>query len=105
MIGAGGGARNAARARQRRRQQLPTWSPETTGLDAVPAARRGDFQRYLAASGEKAFVLSEDGARHSFYYARATAADAVEQAMAKCQEGGLRCRPFAINFAAVPAGR
>jgi dienelactone hydrolase len=88
-----------------RRQGLPTWSLETTGIDAVPAARRADFQRYLAASGEKAFVLSDDGARHSFYYARVSAADAVEQALARCQEGGLKCRPFAINFAAVSAGR
>ena len=88
-----------------RRHNLPTWSLADARTDLMPAARRNDYMRYLAATAEKAFALALDGMSNYWFYDRKTVDEAQRMALEKCEDGVRKCRIFAVNHAAVPEAR
>lgn len=82
-----------------RQHGWPTWSPAALPPDLQPAQRQG-YERYLAASAEKAFALAPDG-RFGWFSSQATLDDAKQKALERCEAGVRKCRIAAVNFSPV----
>lgn len=85
-------------------QRLPTWaSPEKLPTPFLPpppgasATLQTEFDRYLTSTQfEKAFALGLRGA-FAWRSGKATAEEAMEEALTACRRNGADCRIYAIN--------
>ena len=84
-----------------RRLNLPTWSEREARPDLLARAEtRAHYARYLAASPEKAFAISEDGSFDWWWSGQSSIDEARTRALTDCERrSGRKCRIFALNFA------
>jgi dienelactone hydrolase len=87
-----------------RRLKLPSWSERDAHPELLTRSdTRTHYARYLAASPEKAFAISNDGTFDWWWSGQSSIEEARQKALADCEKrSGRKCRIFAINFAPVP---